>query len=299
VHPALVREWLRAQAAGGYLRYHPDTDRFELPDATAAAVLGPAGPMVEACIPMITSMAEGFAEFSAAFSAGQGYGWHRRTADHWAGSDAFSRLVITPELIGAAIASIPDVATVLETSGSVADIGCGYGAPTMAMATLLPSSVVWGFDYHDASIMQARASAGRTEVDVRFDVAGASDFPTGPGQGWDLITFFDSLHDLGDPVGALRRARTTLAPGGAVLLFEPLAADAVADNLTPTGRMLYAISTLACTPNAVAQEIPGSVLLGAQSGESALRAVAAAAGFGRIDRLAVPLPLNLVLALRP
>jgi len=255
---------------------------------------------------MFSSMGEGFAAFSEAFSTGQGFGWHQRTAAHWHGTDAFTRVALPAELIAAAIGEMAGLAAVLAAGGSVADVGCGYGTPTMAIAGLFPAARVLGIDYHDASIAHARAEAARRGPGpgtgpgvgtVRFEVAAASGLP---GQGYDLITFFDSLHDIGDPLGALSRARQALGPDGAVLLVEPLGADDVEDNLNPAGRMFYAISTLACTPNAVSQKTAtSSEPLGAQAGEKRLRALAAQAGFGCVRRLNVPAPMNLVLELRP
>ena len=303
VEPSLVREWLRAQAAGGYLDYDPATGTFTLPDAVAAAICyGPGGALVDAAATMFSSMGEGFAAFSEAFSTGQGFGWHQRTAAHWHGTDAFTRVALPAELIAAAIGEMAGLAAVLAAGGSVADVGCGYGTPTMAIAGLFPAARVLGIDYHDASIAHARAEAARRGAGpgvgtVRFEVAAASGLP---GQGHDLITFFDSLHDIGDPLGALSRARQALGPDGAVLLVEPLGADDVEDNLNPAGRMFYAISTLACTPNAVSQKTAtSSEPLGAQAGQKRLRALAAQAGFGRVRRLNVPAPMNLVLELRP
>jgi SAM-dependent methyltransferase len=299
VDPALVREWLCAQAAGGYLDYDGQHQTFALSDAAAAVLVhGPGGPLVEACVSMVTSIVEGFTEFSDAFASGTGYGWHQRTADHWHGEDAFTRVALPTELVAAAIQAMPDMAESLLAGGRVADVGCGYGAPTLAIAGLYPSARVLGLDYHDASIMSARDAAGRAGVtNARFEVAGALDLP---GEAYDLITFFDSLHDIGDARGALARARAAVAPGGAVLLFEPNGGDRVQDNLNPAGRMFYAVSTLACTPNAVSQRTAtSSEPLGAQAGEAALRAVAAEAGFGSVRRLDVPAPMNLVLELRP
>jgi SAM-dependent methyltransferase len=306
VEPSLVREWLRAQAAGGYLAYDPATGTFTLPDAVAAAICyGPGGALVDAAASLFSSMGEGFAAFSEAFSTGQGFGWHQRTAAHWHGTDAFTRTALPGELIEAMIGEMAGVAAVLAAGGSVADVGCGYGAPTMAIAGLFPAARVLGIDYHDASIAHSRGEAARDGAgpgagpgvgSVRFEVAAASSLP---GQGYDLITFFDSLHDIGDPLGALRRARQALGPDGAVLLVEPLGADDVEDNLNPAGRMFYAISTLACTPNAVSQKTATSgEPLGAQAGEKRLRALATEAGFGRVRRLDVPAPMNLVLELR-
>lgn len=246
---------------------------------------------------MMSSMSEGFAAFSEAFSAGQGFGWHQRTADHWHGADAFTRVTLPTELIAAAIGEIYGVAAVLATGGTVVDVGCGYGAPTLAMAGLYPAAQVLGVDYHDASIAHSRAEAARCGVsNVRFEVAAAADLP---GKSYDLITFFDSLHDIGDARAALARARAAVAPAGAVLLFEPLGADDVQDNLNPNGRMFYAVFTLVCTPNAVSQKTATSSEPLGLAGEMRLRALAAEAGFSSVRRLDVPAPMNLVLDLRP
>ncbi len=299
VDPALVREWLRAQAAGGYLDYDPVTGTFTLPDAVAAAICyGPGGALVDACATMMSSMGEGYAAFSEAFSTGRGFGWHQRTEDYWHGVDEFTRLMLPAELIEAAVGATAGVAPALAAGGSVADVGCGYGAPTLALAGLYPAARVLGLDYHDASIAHARAEAARSAApNVRFEVAAAADLP---GRGYDLVTFFDSLHDMGDPLGALTRAREAIAPSGVVLLFEPLGADHIEGNFHPSGRMFYAVSALVCTPNAVSQKTAASgEPLGAQAGEKRLRDLAAEAGFGRVRRLDVPAPLNLVLELRP
>jgi SAM-dependent methyltransferase len=244
---------------------------------------------------MFCSMAAGFAEFDAAMRAGRGFGWHQRDPRYWAASDRFSRLAIAPELIETAIGELDGVPAALGAGGSVADIGCGYGSPTIMVGQAYPEARVTGFDYHDASVASARKAAAEAGVGdrVRFEVSSAKDFP---GTGYALVTFFDSLHDLGDPVGALEHARRALDPDGAVLLFEPLAADRVVDNLNPTGRMFYAVSALVCTPNALSQE---GLAIGAQAGESTLRTVAGTAGFGRVRRVPVDAPMNLVLELRP
>lgn len=296
VHPSLVREWLRAQAAAGYLYYDAAAGTFTLPAPAAAAIhYGPGGALVDACATMLASMGEGFGAFSEAFGTGQGFGWHQRTADHWHGVDAFTKVVLPGELIATSIEAMPAVVEALAGGGTVVDVGCGYGTPTTTIANLYPAARVLGIDYHDASVAHAREQAGPDNL--RFEVAAAADLP---GTGYDLITFFDSLHDIGDPLGALSRARSAVAGSGTVLLFEPLGADDVQDNLTPTGRMLYSISTLACTPNAVSQEsATSSEALGAQAGERRLRALAAEAGFTGVRRLDVPAPMNLVLELRP
>jgi len=295
----LVREWLASQAAGGYLTYDPATRTFTLPDAVAAAVYyGPGGQIVDAGATMFSSMGAGFAEFARAFGSGQGFGWHQRTIEHWHGQDAFTRATLPDEFITAAVGALPDVAAALVAGGSVADVGCGYGAPTLVIAGQYPAARVLGIDYHDASIAHCRALAAQAGLaNARFEVMAATDLP---GTGYDLITFFDSLHDLGDPLGALRQARAALGQTGSVLLFEPAAGDDIAANLNPNGRMFYAVSTLICTPNAVAQQGPASgEPLGAQAGEARLRELAAQAGFSRVTRLDIPAPMNMVLDLRP
>ena len=299
VDPALVREWLRAQAAGGYLDYEPGRGTFQLPEAVAAAVHdGPGGALVDAAATMMSSMGERFGAFSEAFSTGRGFGWHQRTAEHWHGTDAFTRVALPTDLIAAAIDQLSDVASALACGGSVVDVGCGYGTPTLGIAGLYPAATVLGIDYHDASIAHARAEASATGIsNARFEVVAATELV---GDDYDLITFFDSLHDIGDAAAALRAARAALASTGAVLVFEPMAADDVQGNLTPVGRMFYAVSTLACTPNAVSQRtITSSEPLGAQAGERRLRALAGEAGFTRVRRSSVDAPMNLILELRP
>ena len=290
-----AREWLRAQAAGGYLDYDPATDRFALPEPVAVALLqAPGGAMADACLSMFASMGAGFAEFERAFGAGQGYGWDRRDATYWQGTDGLTRALLPPAVLAGAVERLPGIAGRLRGGGRVADVGCGYGAPTIMLAQALPAAQVTGFDYHDASVAAARKAAAEAGVGPRvgFEVAAATELPEG---GYDLVTFVDSLHDLGDPVGALARARGALAPGGAVLLVEPPGADGVVGNLTPVGRMFYAVSTLVCTPNALSQ---GSSALGTLAGPARLTEAARAAGFGTVRPVDADAPMNLMLELR-
>lgn len=292
----LAREWLRAQAAAGYLRYDSESGRFSLPDAVAVALLkAPGGAMIDACASMLCSMGSGFAEFTDEFRGSGGYGWVRRSEEYLDGSDLFTRAALPPELISAILNQVD---TTLATGGSIADICCGYGSPTLAVAHHFANARVLGIDYSDVSVAHARTSAAGAGLSerVRFEVAAATDLP---GSGYGLITFFDALHDLGDPVGALVVARQALAPDGVVLLVELKAGDRVEDNLNPAGRIFYSVSTLVCTPNALSQQAPGAPEpLGTQAGETRLRQVAAEAGFTRVRRVPVDAPLNLVLELR-
>lgn len=292
-----VREWLKLQVASGYVAHEEGTDRFELPSAVAA-VLGDdeQARMVEGFAEMLAAMVLDAPALEAAYRGGGGVGWDRRRPGHWHGMDLVTRAAVVPVLVSQWIPSLGDVEARLRAGGTVADVGCGLGAVLVALAQAYPAARGTGFDYHDASIAQARGAAASAGVAdrVAFEVADAASFP---GSGYDLVLFVDTLHDLGDPEQALRRARHALAPDGAVLLVEFDASDRLEDNCTPFGRLLYGSSALVCTPNAVSQ---GAVEpLGTAAGETALGAVAARAGFSRVRRVPVDAGINLVLELRP
>ena len=294
---AYVREWLKAQAAGGWVAYDPASGRFTLPDEVAAALVhGPGGAIVDACVTMMLAMGKDFPLYEEAFRTGRGVAWQEKSPEYLDGADALTRVAVGPAQVAAFLAGLDGVAARLGGGGRVADVGCGYGSPTIALAQAYERAQVWGFDPHDGSIARARKAAAAAGVAdrVRFEVASAKDLPV-PDGGYDLVAFFDVVHDLGDPVGALARARAVLAEGGAVMLVEPLGADRVEDNLNPIGRMWYGASVIACTPNALAQE---GHALGTLAGEARLREVAEAAGFAQVRRVPVDAPLNLVLELR-
>ena len=198
-------------------------------------------------------------------------------------------------LVAEWIPALEGVEAKLRQGGKVADIGCGHGISTILMAQAFGESTVHGFDYHDASIARAREIADAEGVadNTEFEVASAKDYP---GEGYDLVCFFDCLHDMGDPVGAMSHVRETIADDGTVMLVEPFAGDTLADNLNPVGRIFYAASTVVCTPSSLDQEV--GLALGAQAGEERLRDVAAEAGFTRFRR-ATETPFNLVLEARP
>jgi SAM-dependent methyltransferase len=300
VAPALVREWARSQAAAGYLSYDPATDRFTLPDAVAIALLdAPGGAMIGACTEMFQSMLAGYDDLAVAFAGDGRFGWHQRDLHHWHGTDRLTRAQLPAEVIAGAVAAMPGLPEALGAGGRVLDVGCGFGFPTTAIAERFPDATVVGVDYHQRSIDEARRTVEAAGVGdrVTFAVAAAADLP---GSDYALVTYFDSLHDFGDPVAALRAARDVLAPGGAVLVCDNDAAEQVVDNLNPAGRMYYAVSTLICTPNALSQQGPGAAEpLGTYAGAARIAEVARQAGFTRATRLSVPGALNLFLDLRP
>jgi SAM-dependent methyltransferase len=212
----------------------------------------------------------------------------------WAAS-AFFRPGYNANLVSAWLPALEGVTEKLRVGGIVADVGCGLGASTRLMAEAFPRSTFTGFDYHAGSIELARRETSEAGLDgnIRFEVAPAGAFP---GAGYDLVTMFDCLHDMGDPVGAARHVRQALAPDGTWMIVEPLAGDLVQDNLNPLGRAYYAFSTLLCTPNSLSQEV--GLALGAQAGEAKIRDVVAAAGFTRFRRAADSL-MNAVYEVRP
>lgn len=292
-----AREWLKHQAVSGYVDYDPTTERFTLPTAVAAVLADDAqSGLVEGFASMLASMASDNALVEEAFRSGEGVGWHQRSAEHWHGMDLVTRAAVVPALTSAWIPALDGVDARLRAGATVADIGCGYGAALIALAKAYPASRFVGIDYHDGSVAQARKAAAEAGVAdrVTFEVADAAVIPDG---GYDLVLFVDTFHDLGDPLGALRRTREVLRFDGTVLLVEFAAADRLEDNANPLGRLLYASSALVCTPNAIAH---GAVdPLGSAPGETRLAQVAAHAGFTRVRRVPTEAPLNLLLELRP
>jgi SAM-dependent methyltransferase len=291
-----VREWLAAQAAGGYIEYDPDTDRYELPPEQAMALAYEDSPaFMLGGFQIASAVLADEPKLADAFRSGEGVGWHEHDERLFGGTERFFRPGYRANLIGAWIPALDGVEEKLRAGAKVADVGCGHGASTIIIAEAYPRSTFVGFDYHDGSIEAAREAAERAGVGdrVSFEVASAKDYP---GSGYDLVAFFDCLHDMGDPVGALSHVRETLDDDGTVMLVEPYAEDRVEENLNPIGRVYYCASTLLCTPGSLDQEV--GLALGAQAGEARLGEVAAEAGFTHFRR-ATETPLNLVLEARP
>jgi SAM-dependent methyltransferase len=294
--PRYVREWLSNQAAGGYVSYDPASDRFHLSPEQALALAEEGSPaFVPGAFQLATALIKDEEKIERAFSSGEGVGWHEHHHDLFAGTERFFRPGYSANLVSAWIPALDGAQARLEAGALVADVGCGHGASTLLMAEAFPASRFVGFDYHEASIAHARQAAAAAGVDgrVSFEVAPAKGYP---GEGYDLVTMFDCLHDMGDPVGAAEHVLGTLRPDGIWMIVEPYAGDALKDNLNPVGRVFYGASTLVCTPASRDQEV--GLALGAQAGEARLREVVSTGGFTRFRR-AAETPFNLVLEARP
>ncbi len=291
-----VREWLNAQAAGGYVEYDATDGTYILPPEQAAAMTDDSSP---AFLPGFFQIAMGAVSDSPrvieAARSGDGVGWHEHNHDVFDGCERFFRPGYNANLVPSWLPALDGVVAKLEAGARVADIGCGHGSSTILMAQAYPNSTFVGSDYHEGSIATARTRAEEAGVDdrVRF-VVGAAD--SDQGAGYDLVTMFDCLHDMGDPVGAARQVRRSLAPDGTWLIVEPMAGDRVEDNLNPVGRAYYGFSTFLCTPASLSQDV--GLALGAQAGEARIGDVVRAGGFTRFRR-AAETPFNLVFEARP
>jgi SAM-dependent methyltransferase len=291
-----TREWLAAQAAGGYVERDSATGRYVLPAEHAAALTDPSSP---AYLPGFFQLAHGTVRDAPrtleAARDGDGVGWHAHNGDVHVGCERFFRTMYNAHLVGEWLPALDGVVGKLERGARVADVGCGHGASTILMAKSFPQSVFVGSDYHEQSIAVARANAEQAGVGdrVSFEVAPAASFS---GEGYDLVTMFDCLHDMGDPVGAARHVRETLTHDGTWMIVEPMAGDRVEDNLNPVGRVYYGFSTLLCTPASLSQDV--GLALGTQAGPARIRDVATAGGFSRF-RPAAATPFNNVLEARP
>jgi ubiquinone/menaquinone biosynthesis C-methylase UbiE len=293
--PRYVTEWLRGQAAGGYVNYDADTDEYSLSEEQAFALATPDGAVhMPGAFRLALGALQAEPTITENFRTGAGLGWHAQTENVHIGCEQFFRPGYVANLTTNWIPALEGVEAKLTKGAKVADVGCGLGASTVLMAQAYPASRLTGSDYHDGSIELARKSATDAGVAdrVEFEVAGAQSFG---GADYDLVTTFDCLHDMGDPLSAARHIREALAPDGTWLIVEPMAGDTVASNLNPVGRVYYSFSTLLCVPNALSQS--GGYSLGAQAGEAAIRQVVTDAGFTRFRR-AAETPFNLVFEAR-
>jgi SAM-dependent methyltransferase len=289
-----VREWLINQAAGGYVEFDPATGRYNLPVEQAVALTDENSQFyVGGGFYVIKAMLRAEERICDAFLNGGGMLWGEHDPDLFIGTEKFFRPGYAAHLIAEWIPALTGVEEKLKAGGKVADIGCGHGASTILMAKAYPNSRFYGFDNHGPSIEHARKAALEAGIDdrVEFTVADASAVP---GEGYDLIAFFDCLHDMGDPAGAAKRAYEVLAPEGSVLIVEPMAGNRVEENFNPVGRTFSAASTLCCTANSLALGGPG---LGAVATEGALGDIIRGAGFKSFRR-ATETPFNRIFEAR-
>ena len=291
-----VHEWLNAQAAGGYVEYEADSGRYLLPPEQTAALTEESSP---AYLPGFFQLALGSVvdspRITDAAQGGNGVGWGDHVHDVHEGCERFFRPSYNAYLVAEWLPALDGVVAKLERGGRAADVGCGHGASTILMAEAFPASRFHGFDYHDGSIGTARERAAAAGVHdrVEFDALSAASYS---GNGYDLVTMFDCLHDMGDPAGAARHVRASLAPDGVWMIVEPRAGDRVEENLNPVGRAYYGFSTLLCTPASLSQEV--GLALGAQAGEARIREVVTGAGFSSFRRVAET-PFNMVFEAKP
>lgn len=287
-----VREWLNSQVAGGYVDYHPSSKTYELTPEQAAILADDRSPVfLPHAWQVVASMWADEQKSLAAFKTGKGVSWGEHDGRLFCGVAAFYRNGYSASLVTEWLPALTGVVAKLEKGAKVADIGCGHGHSTVLMAKAFPKSRFWGFDVHAGSIEVARQVAREAGVAdrVAFEVARADDYAK---HGYDLICFFDCLHDMGRPIDAARYATTAMAEDGTLMLIEPFAGDRVEDNINPIGRIYYAASTTMCCAHAISEN--GTHVLGAQAGPRQLEDVLKAAGLGTVRR-AAETPFNLII----
>lgn len=295
VRERYVREWLNANAASHYVEYDAATDTYHLtPEQSFALAQDDTALDLPGFSYMLASCMKDADKIADAFRSGKGFGWHEHDKDLFLGCERFFRPTYLTHLVSEWIPALTGVEEKLKAGGKAADVGCGHGASTLLMAKAYPNSSFHGFDYHEGSVAAARKRAAELDLDdkVQFETAPAARFS---GSGYDLVTFFDCLHDMGDPVGAARHVREVLHPDGVWMIVEPIASDDTAANHNPVGRIFYSASAVFCVPASLSQEV--GLGLGAQAGEKRLRDVLSEAGFTRVRR-AAETPFNMVLEAR-
>jgi 2-polyprenyl-3-methyl-5-hydroxy-6-metoxy-1,4-benzoquinol methylase len=290
-----IREWLANQAAGGYVEYDPATQKFSMTPEQALCLADPNGPAdVPGAYSIIRDLFHVRDRALDNFRTGKGMEWGEHHSCLFHGTERFFRASYNSNLLGAWLPALDGMTPRLQSGIKVADVGCGHGASTILMAKAFPKSTFVGIDYHPESIETARQRAKDAGVNnATFKAADATSYNGDP---YDLIAFFDCIHDMADPAGAARHARASLAPNGAVMAVEPFANDRLEQNLNPVGRVYYGASTMICVPVSLAKKGPA---LGAQAGEERLRDVFVnGGGFTRFRR-ATETPFNIVLEARP
>ncbi len=291
-----VREWLSQQAAGGYVTYDAASGKFHLSEEQAFAMADENSPVfLPGAFQCALAAVKAEDKLTERFKTGEGMGWHEHHPELFVGTERFFRPGYAANLISVWIPALAGVEEKLKNGARVADVGCGLGASTILMAKSYPASEFVGFDYHDKSIETAKQRAKDAGVGdrIRFEISTAKTYP---GTDYDFVTFFDCLHDMGDPAGASTHVRSTLKNDGTWMIVEPFAGDKLEDNLNPIGRAFYGASTMICTPASLSQEV--GLALGAQAGERRLREVVTSGGFSQFRR-ATQTPFNLIFEARP
>jgi 2-polyprenyl-3-methyl-5-hydroxy-6-metoxy-1,4-benzoquinol methylase len=292
-HERYVREWLAAQAASGFVTYHADQGKFSMtPEQAAVFAVDESPANVVGGFQALDALFADRHKLRDAFRHGGGVSWTERCNCMFCGTDRFFRAGYRANLLQSWLPALDGVVEKLERGAKVADVGCGYGSSTIIMGERFTNSTFLGIDFHDASIAHAREHA-KGHANVSFEMARAQNFS---GAGYDFVAMFDALHDMGDPVGAVRYIRERIKPDGTLMLVEPMAGDSLAENLNPVGRIFYAASTNTCVPASLGQEVGAA--LGAQAGQVKLTEVLNAGGFTRVHR-AAETPFNMVLEARP
>jgi SAM-dependent methyltransferase len=290
-----VREWLNANAAGQLVEYDGKNGTFFMtPEQALVLALDDTPVHLPGFYHLLASLMKDEEKLTEIYRTGKGMGWHEHEKGLFEGTERFFRPTYLANLVSNWIPALEGVEAKLKEGARVADIGCGHGASTLLMAKSYPKSKFFGFDYHRPSIDKAREKAKAAGVAdrVTFEVASAKDFP---GKDYDLVAFFDCLHDMGDPVGAAGHVKKTLAPGGTWMVVEPFANDDTAANHNPVGRIFYSASATICVPCSLAQEV--GMGLGAQAGPARLEKVVRGGGFTHF-RKAAETPFNLVFEAR-
>jgi 2-polyprenyl-3-methyl-5-hydroxy-6-metoxy-1,4-benzoquinol methylase len=290
-----LREWLGNQAAGGYVEYDAETDEYHMSEEQALCLADPNGPVdLPGAYQIVNDLFQVRERAVQNFRSGKGMEWGEHHPCLFEGTERFFRAGYNANLLTSWLPALDGVVDKLNAGARVADVGCGHGASTILMAQAFPQSEFVGIDYHDASIQTARDRAAEAKVtNARFEAADATSYEGGD---YDVIAFFDCLHDMADPAGAARRARDALKPDGHCMLVEPMAGDHLSDNLNPVGRLFYGASSLICVPVSLSQQGPA---LGAQAGEQRLRSVMVDdGGFTRFRR-ATETPFNMIFEARP
>jgi len=291
-----IREWLSAQAAAGYVMYDPVMDKYSMTPEQAFTLADENSPAyLPGAFYVAASMFKAEPKLTEAFRTGKGIGWEEHTSDLFIGAEKFFRPAYSGNLVSNWLPALQGVVPKLKAGAHVADVGCGYGASTIIMAKAFPKSKFVGYDFHKPSIEYARKSAATSGVSsqVSFEVARAQDYPK---KDFDLVTFFDCLHDMGDPASAAKHVRQSLKLDGSWMIVEPYANEKTEDNLNPVGRIYYSASTMICTPASKAQEV--GLALGAQASDSQLREVVMSGGF-KTFRRATETPFNRVFEAKP